>query len=488
MKMKPVLLIGAGHVTAPIVDYLSGQCGLEVTMAARTVSRAKRITGPHLNATAVSWQSGNKSKLDRLVARHGVVINMIPKAHHLEIALACLKHRRSMVTTSYETPFIKALDSEARRRGVLILNELGEDPGMDHFATQMLLDGIDSDGGGVIALNSYGAGLPSFRFNNNPMGYKFSWEPKGVFLAARVPALYLDRGREVPVAGNALFEHFKMVDIPGLGVFEAYPNKDVTRYTAHYGLPPDVTFFRGLLRFSGYCNNMRYFLRLGLLNDTQSCRWKGKTYRDFAAFLIGKEPGPDLEQNTAVHLGVDRQADIMKRLKWLGLFEPRPIETDEGSKLDVFVQLLLRRLTYAPGETDMTIIHVDVMAKFPRGDRTHRTATMVAHGESGGGSAMAKAVGLPPAFAAQMILAGEIREAGVHMPPTLPALYRPMLERLEHYGFVFKTDSRPAAPNCYTASAACVNPGTGNYSCGGARGGAHCMEDLAIYGKAGLIN
>ena len=92
-----------------------------------------------------------------------------------------------MVTTSYEIPPIKELDSEAKDRGILILNELGEDPGMDHFATQMLLDDIKADGGKVLELHSYGSGLPSFKFNNNPMGYKFSWEPKGVFLAAQVP-------------------------------------------------------------------------------------------------------------------------------------------------------------------------------------------------------------------------------------------------------------------------------------------------------------
>lgn len=480
--MKPVLLIGAGHVTAPIIDYLTRHCGLEVTVAARTPAKAKKIIATNPKASVAQWQSGNQSELDRLVYGHGVIINMIPKAHHPDIARACLKHRKPMITTSYETPAIKALDAEARGRGVLILNELGEDPGMDHFAAQMLLDDIDEQGGRVIALHSYGAGLPSFGFNNNPMGYKFSWEPKGVFLAARVPALYLDRGRPVPVDGDELFGHFKMVDIPGLGSFEAYPNKDVSRYVQPYGLPGDVTFFRGLLRFSGYCNNMRHFIRLGLLEDSQSHCWKGLTYRDFAAFLLEDHPtngaGPNLEKHMASYLGVDGQSDIMNRLKWLGLLEARPIDIDEGSKLDVFVQLLLNRLTYSPGETDMTIIHVDILAEFPGGVRAHRTATMVAHGEPGGQSAMAKAVGLPPAFAAEMYLTGRIKETGVHMPPTLPYLYRPMMGRLKQYGFTFETSSRVASPNCYTPMAACLNGQTASRACVGVRGGAHCMEDL----------
>ena len=99
---------------------------------------------------------------------------------------------------------------------------------------------------------------------------------------------------------------------------------------------------------------------------------------------------------------------------------------------------MLKKLTYAPGETDMTIIHVDILAELPGGKQEHRTATMVADGEPGGDSAMAKAVGLPPAIAANFILEGKIKETGVHMPPTLPYLYKPFIKKLAEYGFEFK--------------------------------------------------
>jgi len=354
------------------------------------------------------------------------------------VAKLCLKHKKSMVTTSYEIPPIKELDSEAKERGLLILNELGEDPGMDHFATQMLLDEIKADGGRVIDVHSYGSGLPSFKFNNNPMGYKFSWEPKGVFLAAQVPAKWLDKGRPVPIDGDKLFENFKMVDIEELGTFEAYANKDVTRYVKPYGLPNDVTFYRGLLRFSGYCNNMRNFWKLDLLNDIDKFDWKGKTFRDFAVTLINSKSTEELENKFAEYLGTDHLSDIMMRLKWLGLFNAEPIKLENGSKLDVLIELLLKKLTYSPGETDMTIIHVDILAEFPSGRKEHRTATMVADGEPNGDSAMAKAVGLPPAIATKYIFEGIIKEVGVHMPPTLPYLYKPFVKELAEHGFVFK--------------------------------------------------
>jgi saccharopine dehydrogenase-like NADP-dependent oxidoreductase len=436
--MKKVIILGAGHVTKPIVDYLTDKCGYDVTMAARTVSKAEKIIAGRKKAKAVAWASNEEEKLDGLIAEHDIVINMIPKAYHVMVAKLCLKHQKSMVTTSYEIPPIKELDAEVKERGILILNELGEDPGMDHFATQMLLDDIKEENGKVIAINSYGSGLPSFKYNNNPMGYKFSWEPKGVFLAAQVPAKWLDKGKPIPIDGDKLFENFKMVDIEGLGTFEAYANKDVTKYVKPYVLPEDVTFYRGLLRFSGYCNNMRNFWKLDVLNDNDRFEWQGKTFRDFAAMLIKIIPSEELEDEFAKFLGVDHLSDIMMRLKWLGIFESDPIKIKNGSKLDVFIELLLKKLTYAPGETDMTIIHVDILAEFPGGKKEHRTATMVADGDPDGDSAMAKAVGLPPAIATKYIFDGVIKETGVHMPPTLPYLYKSFVKELGEYGFVFK--------------------------------------------------
>ncbi|MBT8378023.1 MAG: saccharopine dehydrogenase NADP-binding domain-containing protein [Ignavibacteria bacterium] len=436
--MKKALILGAGHVTKPIVDYLTGKCGYNVTMAARTVSKAEKIIAGREKAKAVAWASNEEEKLDKLIAEHDIVINMIPKAYHVMVAKLCLKHQISMVSTSYEIPPIKELHAEAKERGIIILNELGEDPGMDHFATQMLLDDIKADNGKIIAINSYGSGLPSFKYNNNPMGYKFSWEPKGVFLAAQVSAKWLDKGKPIPIDGDKLFENFKMVDIKDLGTFEAYANKDVTKYVKPYDLPDDVTFYRGLLRFSGYCNNMRNFWKLDLLNDNDKLDWNGKTFRDFAAMLINTSPTEKLEVEFVKFLGVDHLSDIMMRLKWLGLFETEAIKLENGSKLDVFIELLLKKLNYAPSETDMTIIHVDILAEFPGGKKEHRTVTMVADGKPDGDSAMAKAVGLPPAIATKYIFDGVIKETGVQMPPTLPYLYKPFVEELAEYGFVFK--------------------------------------------------
>lgn len=435
--MKKVLILGAGLVTKPLVDYLIDKCGYRVTMAARTVSKGERVIAGRQLGNVVAWASHQEVELDRLVGEHDIVINMIPKAQHVMVARACLKHGRDMVTTSYEIPPIKAFDEEAKKKGVLILNELGEDPGMDHMGTQKLLDDIRAEGGRVVSLHSYGSGLPSFKYNNNPMGYKFSWEPKGVFLAAQVPAVYLKEGERIPIPGDKLFDNHWLVDIEGLGTFETYANKDCTRYLKHFGLDENISFYRGLLRFSGYCNNMRSFIALGLLNDEDKYDFSGQTYRQFAAFLIDREPTDNLEREIAGYLKVDDNSDIINRLRWLGIFENQQISLEEGSKLDILVELMLKKMAYAPGETDMTIVHIEIVAQFPD-RREKRLATMVVDGIPNGDSAMSRAVGLPPAIATRLIFEGRIQARGVHIPPTLPELYPPVLEELASYGFQFQ--------------------------------------------------
>lgn len=436
--MKKILILGAGHVTKPLVDYLIDKCRYNVTMAARTVSKAETVIAGRESGKAVSWASDQTDLLDRLVSEHDIVVNLIPKAYHVMVVRACLNHGKDMVTTSYEIPPVRAFDAEAKEKGILILNELGEDPGMDHFGTQMLLDEISDKGGRVISLHSYGSGLPSFKYNNNPMGYKFSWEPKGVFLAAQVPAIHLENGKKVPVAGNQLFEDFRYVDIEGLGSFECYPNKDCTRYVGHFGLDENVTFYRGLLRFSGYCNNMRSFIKLDLLNNDDQFSYKDKTYRQYTASLIGSDDSANVEHKVAEFLKVDDNSDIIHRMRWIGFFENNPVLLENGAKLDVFLEMMLKKMKYAPGETDMTIIHVNIVAEFPDQQRKRFLVTMVEDGEPNGDSAMSRAVGIPPAIATRLIMEGKIKAKGVQMPPALPELYKLFVPELATYGFEFK--------------------------------------------------
>lgn len=436
--MKKIAIIGAGLMTKPLVDYFIEKCGYEVIMVNRTVSKAEKVIAGRSLGQAVRWPDNDPDVLDKAISEVDIAISMVPKPIHIHVAKSCLRNRKSMLTTAYEIPELLALEKEAKEKEILILNELGEVPGMDHFGTQIILGEIKEEGGRVISLDSYGSGLPSFESNNNPMGYKFSWDPRTVFVAAQSAAAYLKNGKKVDVPGDKLFEHFWYVDIDGLGTFESYPNKDVQKYVKPFGLDEDVSFYRGLLRFSGYCNNMRSMMALGLFDNDQVSSFEGKTYRQFTASLINAESSDDLTHRLGQYLKVDYNADIIHRLRWLGLLENRPIDIAEGTNLDILLGLMLKKMSYKPHEKDMIILHIDVLAEFSGGRRERRLATMVVEGIPNGESAMSRAVALPAAISAKLIIEGKVKATGVLMPPTLPELYKPALDELSNFGFTFK--------------------------------------------------
>ncbi len=432
--MKKVAILGAGLVTKPLADYLIDRCEYRTVMATRTVSKAEAIIAGRPLGSALTWTVDQLDELDKLVLEMDLVVSMIPPTLHMPVAKACLEHRKHLVTTSYISPEMKSLDAQAKEKGVLLLNEIGEDPGIDHMAAKRMIDEVRAEGGEVTALTSYGAGLPYFCDNRNPMGYKFSWSPRGVMLAAQAPAAYLKNGKKIEVPGDKLFEHHWLVDIEGLGTFETYPNRDSLRYLDYFGLDESGSLYRGLLRFVGWCNTMRTLIDLNLLEGDEEKDFAGMTYRQFAGALIGRSEAT--VDDMARHLGREPKDDVMKRLAWLGLFDDTPISVERGANVDVLVDLMLKKMAYAPGERDMIIVHDEVTARFA--DRTEtRRSTLCVAAEADGDTAMSRAVSLPAAIAVRLILEGELELAGVHMP-TLPEIYRPVLAELETFGFEFQ--------------------------------------------------
>jgi len=270
------------------------------------------------------------------------------------------------------------------------------------------------------------------------MGYKFNWDPATVFVAAQTAAAYFKEGRKIHIPGDKLFENFWFVEIDDLGIFETYPNKDVEKYIEPFGLDSNISFYRGLLRFSGYCNNMRYMKELGLLNNEKINRFNNKTYLQFISSLVHRGPGENIEEDVADHLGLDINADFIHRMKWLGLFDNELIPFDKGSNLDVLLNRMLKKMVYVNGEKDMIILHIEIIAEFDGGITEKRIATMNVIGNDGE-TAMSRAVALPTAISARLIVDGEIKAKGLRIPPNLPELYKPALEELKEFGFEFST-------------------------------------------------
>lgn len=435
--MKKIAIIGAGLMTKPMVDYFIDKIGYKVIMLNRTLEKAESIIGNRPLGEALGWANNNTETLDRVIKNADAVISMVPKPLHIKVAKSCLKYKKNMITASYEIPELMDLKDDVEKQGILILNELGEVPGMDHFGTQMLLDEIKNDGGRVLSINSYGSGIPAFESNNNPMGYKFSWDPRTVFVAAQTAGAYLVNGNKISIPGNKLFEKFWFVDIEKLGTFETYPNKDVEKYVKPFALDDEVSFYRGLLRYSGYCNNMSNMEALGLFDSEKISKLNNTTFRQFTASLIKADLSSNIEQSVADFLKIKSNSDIIHRLKWLGLFDDTLIPFDNGTHLDVLLNRMLEKMQYEPDEKDMIILHIEIIAEFDNGKKEKRIATMVVKGEPGGETVMSRAVALPTAIATRLVVDGLIKATGLKMPPTLPELYKPVLEELKNFGFEF---------------------------------------------------
>lgn len=434
--MKKVLILGAGYTIKPMVDYFIDKCQYQVVMATRTVSKAKRVIDGRPLGTAVSWTTDNTDALDKMVKDTDIVIVMIPRSGHMAVAELCLKYGKAMITTDFMHEDIYAFNEEAVKQNILILTELGEDPGLDNMGAMQMIDEIKAEGGKIVDLTSYGAGLPSFEHNRNPFGYKFSWDPAGLMRSAVSPAAYQVEGKKIDVP--AKFEHTRLVDVHGIGTFETYPSNDATRYLSIFGLDADISIYKGLLRFIGYCNTIVSFLKIKLIENNIELDFENTTYAQFMAKLAGAGTTDNIRGEVADFLGIDIKDDIIKRIGWLGLFDDVQIPLQKGTSSDVLVDAMLKRMSYSPDETDMIIVHNEITVEFS--DRKEkRISSMLVEGVPGGDSAMAGAVALPAAIAARLILEGKIAGSGVRTPTT-PEMYEPILNEMSELGFSFKRD------------------------------------------------
>ncbi len=433
--MKRVAVLGAGFVSKPAVDYFIDRCGYKVLVTSLVKSEAERLIGNRPEGRALALNIANGDLLDQIVGDADLVLSMVPPAMHLPVAKACVKHHKPMVTTSYVTPQMVALDATCRQRQILILNEIGEDPGLDNMNTKRLIDHTREAGGQVVQVHSFGAGLPAFEDNDNPMGYKFSWSPMGVIMAAQSPAAYIEKGRVVHVPGTELFHHCRRVTIEGVGTFETYPNRDCTQYLDGLGLPDDISFFRGILRYPGWCRTMRGLATLQMFDTTVAREFSDTTYAEFTGRCIGAKHSDDIVASTAWFLDAEIDSSFIERLKWLGFFEDQQVATTKGTNADVLVDMMVRKMSYAPQEKDMVIIHNELLATFPYGQEK-RAATLLVKGDPNGDSAMSRAVSLPAAIASRLILEGKITIKGVRRP-IHKTIYQPVLEEMHTFGFRF---------------------------------------------------
>jgi saccharopine dehydrogenase-like NADP-dependent oxidoreductase len=427
--MKKVLILGAGMVVKPIVTYLLSK-GYHVTVATRTKSKADTMIDGHANGTAVAWTVEDEQTLAAMIASHDLTVSLLPWTYHIMVAKQCIAHKKNMVTTSYVKPEMKALDSQARKAGIIILNELGLDPGIDHMSAMRIIDAVHEKGGKIDEFYSICGALPAPEAATNPFKYKFSWSPKGVVMAGNNDGNYLRRGEKVYIPTADLFKNPFSVNFPKVGKLEIYPNRDSMPYIELYGIQETRTMVRGTFRFPGWCESIDAMKALKLISSEEN-DFTGKTYAEFLAMMIGSDKTDNIRQQVADYLKIDHKAYALGAMEWLGLFSNEPMNATKTSAFEITSDLMIAKMELGREERDMVVMQHIFSASYSDGKQEVIKSSMLDFGTLAKDTAVARTVALPAAIGVEMILKNEITETGVHIP-VLPGIYNPILDQLEN--------------------------------------------------------
>lgn len=437
--MKKVLLLGAGLVTRPLVRYLLAQDGIELIIASRTVKKAEDLLQGHAKGKAIALDvKSEESKLEELVKSTDISISLLPWIYHLKVAKLCLKHSKHLVTTSYVSPAMKELDEEAKSKGLLFLNEIGLDPGIDHMSAMKIINDVKNKGGKVVSFESICGGLPAPDANDNPLGYKFSWSPRGVLLAGKNTAHFLKGGEEIFVENKDLFKTMWLKDVESLGKLEVYPNRDSMIYKELYGLNDSKTIFRGTFRNRGWCETLYNIVNLGWLDDTEMPELNSMNLRAITSKLSNLSDDDNLKNNLAEKLHLKIDSIVIENFEWLGLFDKNiTVKPELPTYLDVLAARMLQLMQYKKDERDMIILQHDFIAEFPD-KKEHIVSLMIDFGIKNGDSAMARTVSLPAAIATKLICEGKFNDINGVQIPILPEIYQPVLKELASLNIIMK--------------------------------------------------
>ncbi len=432
--MKRVLVLGAGLVVRPLLDELFARGDTDVTVAALNIDRARELVSGQPRGQALELDVADAPRLRSAVEASNLVVSLLPADQHPRVAEVCLEFRVPLVTSSYISDAMRALDKKARQVGVLLLNETGLDPGIDHMLAADVIHRVRQEGGDIQTFASYCGGLPAPQDNDNPWGYKLSWSPRGVLVSARSNVRYLAAGDVVqhphpyvPGAGRSL-------EVPKIGTLEVYPTRDSLKYQKPYRLEHLDEMYRGTLRYPGWTATLRSLLALNLL-DIEAESVAGKTYASFLGERLGdSSTGTRLRERLAGHLGLAPEDPVLHRLDWLGLLSEQPLPEAPTAPLDLVATLFQQKLQYQPGQSDMVVMEHHFTASRADGSLRRILKRMVVISPFGDRSAMARTVGTPAGLAANLILDGRLSLAGVRVPVD-PTIYLPILQGLKERGF-----------------------------------------------------
>lgn len=428
-EMRKVLLLGAGMVAKPLADYLLNN-NIQLTIATRTIEKANKLVNHRKNGKAVSWTTNDLPALETLIQENDLTVSLLPYSHHVTVARFCIKHKKNMLTTSYVSNEMKALNEAAKKAGVIILNEIGVDPGFDHMTAMHIIDKVHGKGGKIIEFYSLCGALAAPEETDNPFMYKFSWSPKGVIMAGNNGAKYLKNGEIIVVPTENLFKKPIQLYFPKVGNMEIYPNRNSLQYIQIYNLPDVKTMYRGTFRYPNWCKSMDALKALGMVSyDIQN--FEGKTYKEIVAEQIHVYPA-NVKEKVAQKLKIQLSSPAIEAMEWLGFFSDKKVQLKEGSTFDITSGLMLQKMMLPEGGRDMVIMLHSFLIENADGKKEVIKSRLLDFATNDNTS-IARTVALPAAIAVKMILDGKINDTGVHIP-VAKSIYEPILTELKKMG------------------------------------------------------
>ena len=437
--MKNILVIGAGRSAVTLIKYLlqnSNSNNWQVTVADFSEDLAKRAVNDHQNGRAIFFNVNDSDKRENEIMSSDIVISMLPASLHFTVAKDCVRLKKNLVTASYVSQEIAELDKAAKQAGIILLNEIGLDPGIDHMSAMSVIDDIKDNGGELKSFKSFCGGLVHPDYDNNPWNYKFTWNPRNVVLAGQGTAQYIENGDYKYITYTSLFERIENMEVLDAGVFEGYANRDSLSYRKSYGLDGIPTLFRGTLRRKGYCEAWNIFVQLGMTDDSYKLEESENiTNREFVNMFLPFESNLSCEEKLLKKFNLNFDSDIYKKLKWLGVFSEKMIGIANASPAQILQDICEQKWTLSKEDKDMIVMQHQ-FEYLQKGELKKLNSSLLVFGDDPVYTSMAKTVGLPVAIATKLILNGEITSLGVKIP-TGKDIYIPVLKELEKYGVNF---------------------------------------------------
>ena len=439
--MRNILIIGAGKSTAYIVKYLTSKSlkeNLFIKVGDIDLNSAKKLADGQKNINAIEFDIFNKSNSSKEIAQSDIVISMLPAKFHMLVAKECLKHKKNLLTASYISDEMKELDEEVRKAGLIFMNEIGVDPGIDHMSSMKIIDQIKDDGNELVLFKSYTGGLIAPESDNNLWNYKFTWNPRNVVLAGQGgDAKYIEENKEISISYNDLFKNTESLLIDKYGKFEAYANRDSLKYRSIYKLNDIETIYRGTIRRAGFCNAWNIFVQLGMTDDSYNIENSNNmSYREYVKYFFQSNSKNSVEANIKKQFNLDEKDIVWQKLLELDIFSDiNKISLTNATPAQILEHILVKNWKLEKNDKDMIVMYHKF--GFKKNNVLHQIdSTMVSIGEDEKYTAMAKTVGLPLAIAALAILNQKIKSSGVILPVS-KEIYTPILNELKEYGIEF---------------------------------------------------